>query len=181
MSLALFLFPPGLVSMQDLRLGLVVFGEYPPFFFIIFPFYPPYYTGSLHFCVNSDFLPCFCNLGICTDALSMDTEHSGPLYVASSVALASPQTFCVHQLTRPSVARSPVTAPLHIPGLVGWPIGWSPMPGLLVDSSSGQPPLILSRVRWLTHHRPRRGPHTVQGSLVDKSSTTPSYYPGFVG
>ena len=58
------------VSMQDSRLGLVVFREYPSFF-IIFPFYPPHYTGSLRFVRELGFdiiIISFCSLGICARA-----------------------------------------------------------------------------------------------------------------
>ena len=75
-------FPFGLMfhfNMQDRRLGLVLFREYP---------LSSLYSLSIHpitpvlcvLCVNSVSMSSSCSLGICARALPRDPDYSGPLF-----------------------------------------------------------------------------------------------------
>ena len=149
-----------------------------PSFFIIFPFYPPYYTGSLRFVRELGFDVLFLQFGYLRACVAQGSwSFRFSFYFASSVFQATPEFLSwpdrrlpVHQSLCPPSSQgllagiSPAT-PSYYPGFVGWH---------LVSHT-----LILSRVRWSAPRRPR--PHTISGSLAGISSATSSYYLGFVG
>jgi hypothetical protein len=193
----MFLFPSGLISMQDSRLGfmLVVFGEYPLFSLLyslsIHPITPVLCVCAWTWIHCNNFAGSSVNRIYPKMVSSARRPMRGPFYGLFNgrprLCFICPFTFIflgfslAHQSTvGPLVGRPTFTHPrvhwlAHLlvshALILSYPgfVGWH-----IVNHA-----LILSRVRWLTHRQPH--PPTIQGSLVDTSSTTPSYYPGFVG
>ena len=177
--------------MQDRRLGLVLFREYP---------LSSLYSLSIHpitpvlcvLCVNSVSMSSSCSLGICARALPRDPDYSGPLFTLHRRSFRPLPSFSVDPIVGcPFIGHCVLPHPR-----VCWLASRRPRPpiqGLLADISSATPSyyigfvgwhlvshtLILSRGRWLASRQPHTS--TIQGSLADISSATPSYYLGFVG
>ena len=171
--------------MQDRRLGLVLFREYP---------LSSLYSLSIHpitpvlcvLCVNSVSMSSSCSLGICARALPRDPDYSGPLFTLHRRSFRPLPSFSVDPIVGcPFIGHCVLPHPR-----VCWLASRRPRPpiqGLLADISSATPSyylgfvgrhlvghaLILSRGRWLASRQPH--PPTIQGSLVGTSPATPSW------
>ena len=153
--------------MQDRRLSLVVFCEYP---------LTSLYSLSIHpitpvlcvLCVNSVSMSSSCSLGICARALPRDPDHSGFLFTLHRRSFRPLLSFSVDPIVGcPFISHCVLPHPR-----VCWLAYRQPRPptiqGLLADTSSATPSyylgfvgwhlvshaLILSRGCWLTSRQP---------------------------